>query len=561
MPLCAQQVPQQMFEEFQQQQQQQQQLQVQLQQQQLLQHQLGAAGPVQLVQFCWPLEPLVQQPPHHQQQPCWQAAAGHPEPPPRQHPQPCWPAADGHAGQQQAQQRPQQQQLGVRQPPQGSLPGAQVPAAPTRAAPAARFAGHAAARMPAHDPPADLGEVLEAVKSLYRDELRPYGRILRKRVSERVAAAGLGTGEVDAKWLLDLCESCPALLVRSEKGGDWCALLRDQPECFVDVHSPEDPYPEELWEAAGCYFGSLGQDRTSLPGGRYSCAQVLAERGLPFLAGRSLGQVAHIVQLAISKRKLLGYMSGAVVPYGRSQSMMKERCAESQRPCAGPRGAARVASWEMVREFLEGAISSGGPAGSIPLSNIKRMFRASFGAELSETSLGHSKLSELLQDPRVGHLCSVRLQKHGYAVCPPRAAAPPAPRPEGRRARPLPPALEEIAVPPTTAGAGGAELFPPTPEGSTPCWQQVAAATAAPQARRLPMLLGRRGAGANREEKCATAAADCPKAQSIWTMPLLTPHTLDTLRAGLEQNTFIHVPEPASTPSAGARSRSLSAGP
>lgn len=38
--------------------------------------------------------------------------------------------------------------------------------------------------------------------------------------------------------------------------------------------------------------------------------------------------------------------------------------------------------------------------------------------ELSETALGHSKLSELLQDPRLEDICNVRLHGHGYVVVP-----------------------------------------------------------------------------------------------------------------------------------------------
>jgi hypothetical protein len=59
-------------------------------------------------------------------------------------------------------------------------------------------------------------------------------------------------------------------------------------------------------------------------------------------------------------------------------------------------------------------------AGSMPLSNVKRLFRSRFRVELSETALGHSKLSELLNDPRLQDICFVRLQGHGYVVVHPR---------------------------------------------------------------------------------------------------------------------------------------------
>lgn len=54
----------------------------------------------------------------------------------------------------------------------------------------------------------------------------------------------------------------------------------------------------------------------------------------------------------------------------------------------------------------------------VPLSNIKRIFRSQFEMELSETSLGHSKLSELLQDDRLHDICTVRLLDQGYFVIP-----------------------------------------------------------------------------------------------------------------------------------------------
>lgn len=58
------------------------------------------------------------------------------------------------------------------------------------------------------------------------------------------------------------------------------------------------------------------------------------------------------------------------------------------------------------------------PNQQVPLSNIKRIFRSQFQIELSETSLGHSKLSELLQDDKLHDICTVRLLEQGYFVIP-----------------------------------------------------------------------------------------------------------------------------------------------
>jgi hypothetical protein len=155
---------------------------------------------------------------------------------------------------------------------------------------------------------------------------------------------------------------------------------------------------------------------------------------LSFLGGYTLGQVCHIVQLAMSEKKLLGYYDGAVVPYGRSQSMMKERCAVQQQPrgdACEEAAALALATWESARSCLrsileeaarvaadvnEEAGGTGGQPGAVPLSNVKRQFRTQFHLELSETTLGHSKLSSLLQDNRFEDICSVRLDGQGYTV-------------------------------------------------------------------------------------------------------------------------------------------------
>jgi len=263
-------------------------------------------------------------------------------------------------------------------------------------------------------------EVAAGVESLYADELKPYGRILRKRLAEQAQARGRGNIEINVKELRATCEACAFLSVRDVEGADWAALLPGRAPAFVDVYSPQDIYPDELWQEAAKYFYNLDSTNMVLPGGRYACAQVLMQRRLPFLAGRSLGQVCHIVQLAISQKKLLGYLNGTVVPYSHSQSMVKEQSAECQRPCTGAaRHKSTVATWDTMRSCLQQLMDNMGPGEhSLPLSNIKRLFRAQFHIELSETALGYAKLSECLQDSRLHDLCELKLKGHGYGIVP-----------------------------------------------------------------------------------------------------------------------------------------------
>jgi len=262
-------------------------------------------------------------------------------------------------------------------------------------------------------------DLCSAVESLYRDGLKPYGRILRKRLAEQSQAAGRSAVEADINSLRVACEACPYLQVAGGEGGDWAALLPGVSEAWVDVYSPHDCYAPVLWHELGQYFICLDGADMILPGGRYSCAQVMVQRRLPCLMGYSLGQVCHIVQLAISQKKLLGYLNGMVVPYSRSLSMVKEQSARSLRPCANTvrrSKSSAFATWDMMRPCLQQLL--GTIEQPMPLSNVKRLFRAQFHVELSETALGYAKLSECLQDPRVRDLCDVKLLGQGYTIVP-----------------------------------------------------------------------------------------------------------------------------------------------
>jgi len=265
-------------------------------------------------------------------------------------------------------------------------------------------------------------DVLVAIWSLYSDELRPYGRILRKRVAEihaktkRQGSIGCGDHpDVDVAHLKNVCEKSDLIHIEFEEGGDWTALLKGVEEKFVDVYSPDDEYSVEFWEQATGYFCQLQE---ALPGGRYSCAKVLTARRLSFLEGFSLGRICHVVQVAISQRKVLGYHNGTLVPYRVSRDMLKEQCAFRQQPCGSNvvQGLSTfpLASLSSARSGLKTLLEIS--SGSLPLSNVKRLFRSRFRMELSETFLGHSKLCELLQDESFHDICEVRLEGNGYTV-------------------------------------------------------------------------------------------------------------------------------------------------
>jgi hypothetical protein len=274
-------------------------------------------------------------------------------------------------------------------------------------------------------------EIIAGIESLYADEVKPFGRILRKRIGERAIAAQAASHSIvedpagasmlpgaALEQLCTLCDECSLVRVVPEDGGAWSVLLLDREATFVDVYSPDDPYPEEFWTAVASHFEDSS---IQLPGGRYACAEALIKLNLHCLAGLSLGQVCHVVQLSIAKRKIFGYLHGDVVPYARSQSMIKDNCAVWLQPCGALAASAMpVASWKLARkclwEILESSAGAPQALGKVPMSNVKRLFRSRFQVELSETALGYTRLYELLQDKAFIDICSVQLQGNGYIV-------------------------------------------------------------------------------------------------------------------------------------------------
>lgn len=209
-------------------------------------------------------------------------------------------------------------------------------------------------------------------------------------------------------------------MVVAEDSSDWSARLVGRQPNFRDVHDPIDDYPEALWVNLKSYIERSPEDSSAvrLPGGRYESARALVSQCPAFLAGRSLGEVCHIVQLALSQRKILGYSNGCMVPYLHSQSQAKEKCARLQRPCSGSGGdpaGMPVATWDVARSCLKEMLQSA-PSHELPLPNVKRFFCSRFHVQLSETVLGYSKVSDLLQDRHFHDICEVKLRGSSYVV-------------------------------------------------------------------------------------------------------------------------------------------------
>lgn len=271
-------------------------------------------------------------------------------------------------------------------------------------------------------------EVCKAVASLYEDGLKPFGRLLLKRVRE-LAAFHYGNADdleqvprVDPDVLCEVARSCESLKVELEDGREYSVHFVDVADHFVEVSSAQDIYPAELWEAFREYLNNLDDKESVLPGGRYACANAMIARNLPWLRHRSLGEVCHIVQLAISQKRLLGYNDGHMVPFHMSEEKIKEKCASMQLPVdeykKGSTSFPHV-TWSEAQTRLVSILHdsvSPGEYGVVTLSNVKRLFRSKFRCELSETVLGYSRLYDLLKDHRFDGVCRVEPQSNGQVI-------------------------------------------------------------------------------------------------------------------------------------------------
>lgn len=141
-------------------------------------------------------------------------------------------------------------------------------------------------------------EMRATITSLYEDGIKPVGNNVKGRLKDRSASAGLVNN------FCELCFKFPDVFAVTKPGDDVLVSLVSEPSSFkgfVDIDSPEDSYREEMWQE----FVNYLQKESDFPGGRYAAARDLKRRQLPFFAEFSLGQLIHIVQIAIQTRKLL----------------------------------------------------------------------------------------------------------------------------------------------------------------------------------------------------------------------------------------------------------------
>lgn len=150
------------------------------------------------------------------------------------------------------------------------------------------------------------------LESLYEDRIKPMANYVKGRLKER------SIPEPIVKSFVELYTQHPDLFIVQRPAPD--AQTEDptiffvkEPSWFkgwVDIDAPDDPYDESTWVE----FAKFLDGEHTFAGGRYGMARELMQRKLPFLAPYSLGEVCHMVQLAIQHRRLIVYYRKMLKP-------------------------------------------------------------------------------------------------------------------------------------------------------------------------------------------------------------------------------------------------------
>ena len=128
---------------------------------------------------------------------------------------------------------------------------------------------------------------------------------------------------------------------------------------------------------------SLDGTGTFLPGGRYSCAEAFVQRSLSFFDGFFPCRICHIVRLAVSQKKVVCHLQGALRTPTTEGEWMCDRCVSKFAWVTHTHTHTHLhlATWGTARtslRYLEGS-------SSLPVSIVERFVRTRCGLELSET--------------------------------------------------------------------------------------------------------------------------------------------------------------------------------
>ncbi|CAE7741307.1 unnamed protein product, partial [Symbiodinium microadriaticum] len=235
--------------------------------------------------------------------------------------------------------------------------------------------------------------LISTLESLYQDRIKPMANYIKGRLKER------SVPDIIVKSFEDLYTQHPDLFdVQNPKSGEETTIYFHKPPAWfkgwVDIDSPDDPYDETMWKELAKFLDG----EHTFAGGRYGMARELMQRNLPFLANHSLGEVCHIVQLAIQHRRLIVYHRKMLKPI---QTVLCQLSPDGNGTVdnqeAGFEGEEIKEMDDLTMVLFRMLLHH--PSG-IRLCRMKQMIKHEFQRKLSEMAFQCTKLIELFnQEP------------------------------------------------------------------------------------------------------------------------------------------------------------------
>lgn len=149
------------------------------------------------------------------------------------------------------------------------------------------------------------------LESLYRDRIKPMANYVKGRLKEKSSPEGLIRGYSDVYGQHpDLFRIEKVMGPDSEESTIFFVVDPVWFKGWIDIDASDDPYDEVMWKDFKKYL----EEGHTFAGGRYGMARDLAAKNLPFLSQHTLGEVCHIVQLAIQQRKIIAYHKKMLKP-------------------------------------------------------------------------------------------------------------------------------------------------------------------------------------------------------------------------------------------------------
>jgi hypothetical protein len=174
-----------------------------------------------------------------------------------------------------------------------------------------------------------------------------------------------------------------------------------------------DPFPSEVWTDLAHFFVEWMRSPAAEdpPRGRYSMAKTLQESDSDFAAQYTLGELCHLVQLAIA-RGLLVHEGNTLKPVAASTEHAKGLLAtRSPERVALERAASElhaVETWDDLRKAVRQVLRK--DTDGFPMAEFHRQL-AAVRAEVQPRMLGHAKVSTMLTDPEMRATCAVYIDE------------------------------------------------------------------------------------------------------------------------------------------------------